>query len=142
MLFCLGTTPTVQRSMFFERVEINEVNRAVEVYEYASGKSVNVARVAHQLGEPVLAAGFLGGDRGKFLRAELDRDGIRHQFVDVPQQTRLCTTVVDRAAGTATELVEESTAVPVEHWDALRAVVRMTGPAAAFWVLSGSLPPG
>ena len=45
MIVCLGTTPTMQRTMLFDRVEIDAVNRAVEVREYASGKSVNVAKV-------------------------------------------------------------------------------------------------
>lgn len=127
--------------MFFDRVVIDQVNRADAVQEYASGKSVNVARVAHQLGERVLAAGFLGGDRGRFMRLDLDRAGIVHQFIEVPARTRLCTTVVDRSAGTATELVEESTPIEPQYWEALREVVRTGARASAFCSLSGSLPP-
>ena len=50
MILCLGTTPTMQRTMLFPRVRIDEVNRAAEVREYASGKSVNVAKVLKTLG--------------------------------------------------------------------------------------------
>jgi tagatose 6-phosphate kinase len=142
MILCLGTTPTAQRTLIFERVTLDAVNRAAEVHEHASGKSVNVARVAHSLGEPVLATGFLGGDRGAFLRRELDRAGIAHDFVTVSPQTRLCTTVVDRSNKTATELVEESAAVGAGDWNRLAETFSSAVSRAKLCVLSGSLPPG
>src|SRR3954468_11346171 len=108
MILCVGTTPTVQRTMVFDRVAVDDVNRAAEVHEYASGKAVNVARVLTVLGEAALAAGFSGGRRGEVLLEDLTRAGVPHEFVMTAAQTRLCTTVIDRAAGTATELVEES----------------------------------
>jgi tagatose 6-phosphate kinase len=142
MILCLGTTPTAQRTLIFERVTPDAVNRAAEVHEHASGKSVNVARVAHCLGEPVFATGFLGGDRGAFIRGELDRAGIDHDFVSVSPQTRLCTTVVDRSKKTATELVEESAAVTSANWAQLFQVFCAAVGRARLCVLSGSLPPG
>src|SRR5580765_2845376 len=108
MIICLGTTPTVQRTMTFERLTLDSVNRASHVHEYASGKSVNAARVLHTLGDDVLATGFLGGERAAFFRSDLDRSAIAHDFVTVDAPTRLCTTVIDRSGGTATELIEES----------------------------------
>jgi len=142
MILCLGTTPTAQRTLIFERVTLDAVNRAAEVHEHASGKSVNVARVAHSLGEPVLATGFLGGDRGEFIRRELDRAGIAHDFVTVLPQTRLCTTVVDRSNRTATELVEESAAVGAADWQRLTDIFSSAVRRAKLCVFSGSLPPG
>ncbi len=103
MIVCLGTTPTVQRTMTFDRLALDEVNRAKTVDEYASGKSVNVARVAHLLGADVLELGFVGGDRGEFLRRALTEEGVRHDFVSVGPRSRLCTTVIDSSTGTVTE---------------------------------------
>src|SRR4051812_6926587 len=112
MIITLGTTPTVQRTMTFARLEIDAVNRAKSVRQFASGKSVNCARVLHTLGEPVRTTGLVGGDAGKFMRADLDAAKIAHDYADTsPVETRLCLTLVDEAAGTATELVEESRAV-------------------------------
>ena len=143
MILCLGTTPTVQRSMVFDRVEIDGVNRAVEVQEYASGKSPNVARVLRTLGADPLEIGFAGGDRGRLLLDDLIRAGIRCDFVNIPAQTRLCTTVIDRSNGTATELVEEHAAVSPLAW-ARRwtASSRIAPPPAKTWIFSGSLPAG
>jgi tagatose 6-phosphate kinase len=143
MILCIGTTPTVQRTLVFDRLTLDEVNRAKTVDEYASGKSVNVARVAALIGADVLATGFVGGDRGAFLKAELTAEGVRHDFQKVATQTRLCTTVIDRTTNTVTELVEEHAAVEPGDWaDLFRRCVRlMKKHAPAACVISGSLPP-
>jgi tagatose 6-phosphate kinase len=127
--------------MTFRRLTIDDVNRAVGSAQYASGKSVNAARVLHALGSEVLATGFLGGDTGKFMRADLDHSGIAHDFLEVNAPTRLCITLVDEQAGTATELIEE--AGPVENKAYVKLLREMD---ANLWrakalVLSGSLPP-
>jgi 1-phosphofructokinase family hexose kinase len=141
MILCVGAAPTVQRSMHFAAFATGEVNRAIEVTQVASGKSVNVARVLKTLGRDVLATGFLGGDSGRFMRAELQREGIAHDFVEVPAPTRTCTTILDRASGQTTELVEEAGAIKPAAWEQL--IERMTqalGRAEAL-VLSGNLSP-
>ena len=142
MIVCLGTTPVLQRSMVFDRVTPDGVNRATAVYDYASGKSPNVARVLHTLGEPVTVVVFAGGDRGAAFLRDLDAAGIVHGFVNVAAPTRQCVTVIDRSAGTATELVEESTAVMPGDWERLYELIDALLPDATGLVLSGSLPPG
>jgi len=132
----------MQRTLVFSRVEIDAVNRAVEVYETASGKSLNVARVLHTLGQEVLASGFVGGDSGRFIRAELSAAEIAHDFVSVTPKTRTCVTMIDQATGATTELVEESKQVDAAAWDALRGTIQSHLRSAKLVVLSGSLPPG
>ena len=132
----------MQRSMIFQRVQLDEVNRATEVSDYASGKSVNVARVSQTLGEEATVTGFVGGDSGRFIREQLNEAGIGHDFVTVGPKTRMCVTVIDKSAGTATELVEESHAVEPAAWEALRERVTEMLEGVKVLVLSGSLPPG
>ena len=141
-ILCIGTTPVLQRSMTFDRVTIDAVNRAKEVSDYASGKSINVARVLHTLGEDALATGFLGGDSGKFIRNDLAACGVAHDFLTVTPATRMCITVIDRSTNHATELVEESKEVEKPAWAKLRTRVAELLPKAKLMVLSGSLTPG
>jgi len=142
MILFTGTTPTVQRTMLFDNLSINSVNRASSVHEYASGKSINAARVAHALGQPVLATGFLGGDGARIVRADLSASAIPHAFVEVDAPTRLCITAVDRAGGTATELIEESSAVaPAAYAELLERITQLAA-SAQMLVMSGTLPPG
>lgn len=128
--------------MTFDRVKLDGVNRATQVADYASGKSLNVARVLHTLGKAPLATGFVGGSRGGMLCADLDRAGIRHDFVTVTPETRQCVTVIDRSAGTATELVEESAPVEDSAWEELDRKLRSLLPQSKLWIFSGTLPPG
>jgi len=141
MIICLGTTPAVQRVMVFKKLELGEVNRAVEVHQDVAGKSVNVAKALWALQKPVLATGFVGGQRGDFIREQLDRRGINHDFVSVGPQTRLCVTILDEGAGTITELVEESQPVEESAWDQLLAKVAKLPPAKML-ILSGTLAGG
>jgi tagatose 6-phosphate kinase len=128
--------------MTFDRVKLDDVNRAVEVRDYASGKSLNVARVLQTLGHEVMTTGFAGGTRGTMLLRDLDAAGIRHDFVTAPAETRQCVTVIDRAAGTATELVEESAPVEDSYWGELDQKLRVLLPQAKLWIFSGTLTPG
>jgi tagatose 6-phosphate kinase len=144
MIICLGTTPTVQKTLTFDTVVLDSVNRTKDVLQYASGKSVNVAKILHILGRDSLALGILGGDSGKFIREDLNRLGVRHDFLSVAPPTRTCTTVVDRSTNAATELVEESAGVPSAIYEQLLTKLKTllaTGRVEAL-VLSGTLTPG
>lgn len=142
MILCLGTTPAVQRVMVFDRLEVNEVNRAARTLDGVAGKSINVAKVLRALGGRPFATGFLGGDRGAFVRAVLDEHAIPHEFVDVPARTRQCVTVIDRAQRTVTELVEESLPVDASAFAALAEIFDRHWPRARAVVLSGTITPG
>src|ERR1041385_13411 len=124
MVLCLGTTPAVQRVMVFRKLALDRVNRAITTLEGAAGKSVNVAKVLKALGQEPVAIGFLGGDRGEFLRGVLEAKRIQTDFVRVSPRTRQCLTVIDDSAGTQTELVEESAAVSRADYEKLMDIVR------------------
>ena len=142
MLLTLGMTPAVQRSMTFATLTRDSVNRTADVSRYASGKSVNAARVLTMLSESVTTLGIAGGDAGRFLRADLDRIGVAHDLVEVEAETRTCVTLIDRGDGTATELVEESKPVPAAAYAAVLARLRSHLPAFDGVLLAGSLTPG
>ena len=142
MILCIGTTPAAQRVMVFRKLAPDAVNRAVTVLDGAAGKAVNVAKVLKTLGERPVATGFLGSERGEFLRAVMAEKEIESYFVEVNTPTRQCITVIDEAAGTHTELVEDSRAVEPADFEKFMAVVqrRIAGCRAA--VMSGTIAPG
>jgi fructose-1-phosphate kinase PfkB-like protein len=61
MILCVGLTPVLQRTMVFEQVRRDRVNRAIDVRETASGKVINVARVVHRLAGDAIAVRIGGG---------------------------------------------------------------------------------
>ena len=142
MILCIGTTPATQRVMVFRKLALDAVNRAAMTLDGAAGKSVNVAKVLKALGEEPVATGFLGGDRGEFVRTLLQERGVATAFVTVAARTRQCVTVIDESTGSITELVEESQPVTAAEYDELLAVLRqrMRGCRAA--IMSGTIAPG
>ncbi len=142
MILCLGTTPAAQRVMVFRQLSLNAVNRAALTLDGIAGKAINVAKVLKTLGQTPFVISFVGGAHGEVLRAALASKHIEAELVAVSAPTRQCLTVIDQAAGTHTELVEESRAVTPSDFNQFFAAVRqrMAGCRAA--VMSGTIAPG
>ena len=142
MILCIGTTPATQRVMVFRKLTLDAVNRAATTVDGIAGKSINVAKVLHELGGDPLATGFLGGDRGEFVRAELARRGIATVFVTVAARTRQCITVMDESTGTHTELVEEGQPVTPADYTALAEIIQQRIAECRAVVMSGTVASG
>jgi len=141
-ILCVGLTPALQEIRQFTRFVPGAVNRATAVTHSAAGKGVNTARILHTLGAPALATGFLGGDTGRLILDSLRRWGVRHDFVRVPERTRVCVTVLDAATGQTTELVEEARYPSRQAWNSFDCRYARLSRRAAMVVLSGALMPG
>jgi tagatose 6-phosphate kinase len=138
-ILCIGPTPAAQRVMVFPKLTLDSVNRAATTLDGAAGKSVNVAKVLKVLGESPIATGFLGGERGSLAQSVLEERGIETEFVKIAPETRQCTTVIDESAGTITELVQESDAVPKDKYHELMIVIRKWAARCKAMVISGTL---
>jgi 1-phosphofructokinase family hexose kinase len=121
-------------------MEPGRVNRALEVRERASGKSVNAARVAHELGSTVRVIAPSGGWTGKQFLEELVSAGIPASLVNVRGATRVCTTILEDQQ--ATEIVEPAPALSQAEVDELYHLAVNLLADARVLVLSGSVPPG
>jgi tagatose 6-phosphate kinase len=140
-ILCIGPTPAAQRVMVFGNLSLDTVNRAKTTVDGAAGKSINVAKVLKALGENPIATGFIGGDRGRLVEAALKQRGIDAEFVKIALETRQCTTVIDELAGSNTELVQESDAVPTGKYRELMEIVRKWSGRCRAMVISGTLTP-
>lgn len=141
-ILCIGPTPAAQRVMVFDKLALDAVNRAATTLDGAAGKGVNVAKVLKALGENPIATGFIGGVRGSLIVSSLKKKKVETEFVSVPPETRQCTTVIDQSAGTHTELVQESHAVPKDKYRELFDVVRKWARRCQAVIISGTLTPG
>jgi len=140
MILVVGLSPAWQRTLVFAEIVPGKVNRAVRVSETASGKGVNVARVASILGADVKLLTVAGGKRGRLLKAQLKRQGLNARVVAVNAETRICQTLLAR--GATTELVEEAEPLTSKE---VREVLRSFGRdvrKADLVVLTGTVPKG
>ncbi|MFJ4168990.1 1-phosphofructokinase family hexose kinase [Paenarthrobacter sp. NPDC089714] len=114
----------------------------------AGGKGLNVARVAHQTGHPVLAIAPTGGAAGQTLAAELWTSGVPHTLVNVAAETRRSIALVDTVSGETSIFNEEGQPLLPDDWRSLTAAVVKAVQGgdgqggASVLVGSGSLPPG
>lgn len=111
-----------------------------QVYARAGGKGVNVARVLHQMGEPVVVCGFCGGTTGEAIKADLDVAGLAVAFTAVSAPSRQTVTIGDGRQ--ATVFREPGGPIGEREWQAFTARFIQLARSASVVVLSGSTPPG
>jgi tagatose 6-phosphate kinase len=141
-ILAVGLNPAWQHTLTFGSLCLGEVNRATGFHAGASGKAVNVARAAQRLGHAARILQVAGGETGRRLCRELDREGIGHVSVKVRAPTRVCTTCLDAAKGTMTELIGPAAGIPDNAVRRLREHVAREVPASGGVALCGTLPPG
>jgi 1-phosphofructokinase family hexose kinase len=137
--------PALDITYRLDRLQPGDGHR-VSPLERAGGKGVNVARVGHQLGHPVVAVAPVGGSDGARFRAELEASGVPHRLVPVPAQTRRSVAIVEIAGNRTTILNEVGAPLGTEGWQEMDSVVtsllgeRDGGASVSVLVGSGSLP--
>lgn len=105
-ILCICLSSTIQRSVTFETVQLEHVNRSEHYVEHASGKAVNSARVLNQLEKGcVKIICPLGENNAQHFLNLAQKDGLDISYVTIPGSTRICWTLLDRTAGTTTEIV-------------------------------------
>jgi 1-phosphofructokinase family hexose kinase len=142
MIITLTLNPAVDQTVWVPHLEVAAVNRARQAHLDPAGKGVNVSRMAHRLGWPTIAFGFLAGEVGEIVRQALAAEGVAQQFIPIAGQTRINVTVVDDSSHAATSIFCPGPAVEPDHLQQLDAVLQFWLQAGRVLVLAGSLPPG
>ena len=105
-ILCICMSSTIQRTISFKDLRLTEVNRSQHYRVDASGKAVNSARVLTQLEEDCAVTICPLGEKNLTAFTEpAARDKLNILYATIPGQTRECWTLLDRSAGTTTELV-------------------------------------
>ena len=141
MIITLTLNPAVDQTSRVARLEPGRVHRAFDTHLDPAGKGINVSRMAHRLGWPTIAFGFLAGDTGNIVERALRAEGVQHHLVRVPGQTRVNVTIVD-GSGQATSFFGAGPEVPADALASLDELLRFWLRAARVLVIAGSVPPG
>jgi 1-phosphofructokinase family hexose kinase len=142
VILTAGLTPAWQQVLVFDAFTPGAVNRAREVHWCASGKALNAALALHRLGAPCRTLSPAGGAHGEAMRNDLARQSVAGRWIDTAAATRVCTTIVDLASHSATELVENARGMTSAEIDAFAAAYAEEAAAAKVVILIGSLCPG
>ena len=105
-ILCICLSSTIQRTISFDSLTLTKVNRSKKYRQDASGKAVNSARVLTQLEEGCATVVCPLGEKNlKAFTDDAARDNLNLLYTTIPGATRECWTLLDRTAGTTTELV-------------------------------------
>ena len=116
MILTVTANPTIDRVYIIDDFEIGKVHRSEKVSRSAGGKGINVARVCQILGRKTAAMGFVGGYTGEFIKAEVEKQGIKNLFTEILGETRTCVNISDKS-GKSGEILEAGPEVSVEEKD-------------------------
>jgi tagatose 6-phosphate kinase len=141
-ILTVSLNAAVDQVYTMEGFQLDRINTVQAMHRMAGGKANNVARVLASLGQSVIATGFSGGSAGHFIERHLQVQGIIADYEPIDGENRTCTTLIDRANQTVTEVREPGPTLA--QTDADRFLDRYTRllQRADMVIISGSLPPG
>lgn len=142
MIRVVGANPAMDRVEVLERLDLDAVNRSVEVHVMPGGKGLNVARGIRTLGANVAVYGFVGGFVGRFLRESCAALDIDDRQTAIAGETRICTILVERETGRSTVVNEPGPSITRQEQEALLASLAADCRPDDLVLLSGSLPLG
>ncbi len=132
--------PALDHTLSLEEFQPGQLNRVAEARLDPGGKGINVTSVVHALGEPVLAAGFLGQENAEpFLKLFQER-AIEHSFIALPGENRTNIKLVEQATQRVSELNCPGISPTQQHLSLLLDRLKELAAPHVWLVLSGSLP--
>lgn len=138
-----GLNPAWQKTLVFEQLTLDAVNRATSFHEIASGKGINFARAVSLWGKAnVSVLHPLGGVTGKQIIDSMAQEGLSSISTATANATRTCCTLMSRADGTATEIIEPSGVISPEEYEKIMMVAEMEIRSADALAICGTYPPG
>jgi 1-phosphofructokinase family hexose kinase len=132
----------LDRTLTVPNFQPGQRHRASGWLMLAGGKGINIARALKRLDVPVVATGLAGGRTGAAIVSELTREGILNDFVQIADESRTSTAVVDSTSGGYTEINEWGPNVEPKELDLLLEKLRYLTRGADAVVFAGSLPRG
>ncbi len=138
-IVCTTLNAAIDKRLYVDQFEAGQVHRVRLVRVSAGGKGVNVARVAHALGAPVIATGFAGGGNGAWIQQKLEEIGLTQRWVTIAEETRVCLNIIS-ATGESTELLESGPNIVDQEADEFLQLWRELCTPGRWMTLSGSLP--
>lgn len=142
MITTVTLNAAIDKTYYLNNFVYSSVMRVKHIHSVPGGKGINVARVIHQLGGDVLTTGFIGGKNGEFIENELTKQGIRHDFIKILGESRLCLNIIDESNGTSTELLEPGPEIKKDCLIEMKKHISNLSKRSKVLVFSGSLPIG
>lgn len=120
MIYTVTLNPSIDFIVRLDHLELGSVNRMTSDDKFAGGKGINVSRILQRLDVDNTATGFIGGFTGRFVEDGLTAEGIKTNFVQVSEDTRINVKI---KAGEETEINGAGPKISDEKLEELRAIL-------------------
>lgn len=138
MIYTVTLNPAVDYVVSLDALAPGKINRAASEHVVFGGKGVNVSLMLHALNTPSIALGFTAGFTGEAIRAGVEAQGVRTDFVAL--ESGFSRINVKLYAGEETEINGCGPEIPADKLELFLDKLRVLTPADTL-VLSGSVPP-
>jgi len=142
MIATITLNAAIDKTYYVSEFHLNKVNRTSDVHSEPGGKGINVAKVLHSLERDVITSGFVGGYNGNKIVSDLNKLGIKTDFISTQEESRICLNIIDHNLGSQTEILENGPTISELEWLELCRKIHSLSKNCEFIVLSGSLPKG
>lgn len=142
MIITITPNPAIDVAYFIEDFRIDNIHKVSKIFKSAGGKGLNVSKVLKILGSEILATGFLGGNSGNYIKQELDKIGIKHNFIATSGETRTTYSINDNVNSTTTEIREAGPTISESENEEFFEYLDSTNNQNNIYICSGSLPNG
>ena len=120
MIYTVTLNPSIDFIVRLDHLELGSVNRMTSDDKFAGGKGINVSRILQRLDVDNTAIGFIGGFTGRFVEDGLTAEGIKTNFVQVSEDTRINVKI---KAGEETEINGAGPKISDEKLEELKAIL-------------------
>ena len=138
MIYTLTCNPALDYAVRLDKFREGAINRSYGESIAPGGKGVNVSLMLHALNTPSVALGFTAGFTGEAIRAGVEAQGVRTDFVAL--ESGFSRINVKLHAGEETEINGCGPEIPADKLELFLDKLRVLTPADTL-VLSGSVPP-
>ena len=142
MITALCLNPSLDRTVYVERLERGGTNRVLREHTVPGGKGVNVARMMASFGLLSQAAMFLGREDERLMEETLTGWGCGMRAVILDGALRVNIKVMDQSRGEITELNASGSPVNDRQLEEMEELVIESAAQSRWLCLCGSLPPG
>lgn len=120
MIYTVTLNPSIDFIVRLDNLALDSVNRMSSDDKFAGGKGINVSRILQRLDIDNTATGFIGGFTGRFVADSLVAEGIKTDFVEVSEDTRINVKI---KAGEETEINGAGPKISDEKLEELKSIL-------------------
>ncbi|AAK78213.1 1-phosphofructokinase (fructoso 1-phosphate kinase) [Clostridium acetobutylicum EA 2018] len=142
MVITVTLNPAMDKTLNIDNFNVGVVNRVSNIRYDIGGKGINVSKVLKNFNIESKCTGFIGGMWEKDFREELDKRGIKNEFITVSGNTRTNTKIVDDLNKVYTDINEAGPSISSKELEMFMNKFKDMCNKDDIVVLSGGVAPG